>query len=183
MVLRVVSSQSQKELARRRADAELSPPFRTLAANLLRVVRGAGRPEALGEQMFACLEALQRYQQAHGAIPRARVLRLALDPEEASFETGNWAELQDQEALKWLSMSGQPEKLEAERKLLRGALQICASRLVGQHTQEIVGEHELYSGVHLMKDAITVSNFYWARRHKSRRDEDDDVMDEANDAD
>jgi hypothetical protein len=119
--------------------------------------------------MVACLQALERYHEAHGALPKAKVMRLALSPEEADFEHGHWAELQDEEALKWLSMSGQPEKLEAERKLLRGALQISASRLLGQNTQEIIGEHELYEGVHLMKDAITVGNFYWSRRHKANR--------------
>jgi len=174
MSLRVVSSQSPHELERRKADAEIAPPFRALAANVLRIVRGAGRPEVLGGQMVACMQAVERYREAHGAYPKAKVLRLALDPEEASFETGHWAQIQDEEALKWLSMSGQPEKLEAERKLLRGALQICASRLVGQNTQEIIGEHELYGGVHLMKEALTVSNFYWTRRFKKDKAIDDE---------
>lgn len=166
MALRVVSSQSSDQLERRKADVEISPPFRTLAANLIRVVRGAGRPEALGDQMVACLQALGRYREANGAYPKPTVLRLALDYEEADFDRGHWAQVQDEEALKWLSMSGQPEKLEAERKLLRGALQVVASRLVGQHTQEIIGDHELYSGVHEMKEALIVSNFYWTRRFK-----------------
>ncbi len=177
MPLRVVSSQSPDELERRRADAEISIPFRTLAANLLRVVRGAGRPEALGVQMTACLQALERYREAHGAYPKPKVLRQALNPEEADFDRGNWVQLKDEEALKWLSMSGEPEKFEAERMLLRGALQMCASRLVGQHTQEIIGEHELYSGVHLMKEALTVSHFYWQRRWKKEKAADSDLED------
>jgi len=119
--------------------------------------------------MVACLNAAERYREAHGAYPKPKLLRQALDPEDADFDHAEWAQIRDEEALKWLSLSGEPEKLEAEKKLLRGALQICASRLVGQHTQQILGEHELYSGVHQMKEAITVANFYWSRRIK--RDE------------
>lgn len=45
MALRVVSSQTSTQIERNYAEGELEFPFRNLAANIIRVVRGAGRPE------------------------------------------------------------------------------------------------------------------------------------------
>jgi hypothetical protein len=46
------------------------------------------------------------------------------------------------------------EKLEqyyAEQSIIRGALQIVASRLVGQIPQEAAGRHEMYDGVNKLE--------------------------------
>jgi hypothetical protein len=164
VALRVVSSQSSTQVERKRAEDRLVFPFRNLAANLLRIVRGAGRPEHLGPQLAACLEALEEHRAVTGQYPKPKVFRTLLNLRAFNFNPDKWADDREREANLQLSMSGYPEKVEAEKLIHRGALQVAASRLLYQHTQEIAGEHEMYKGVHLLKESLAVQSIYWRRR-------------------
>jgi len=53
------------ELNRRNAEFDLRWPLKRLAANVLRIVRGAGRPEELGRQ---CAEVVKAYRDYHDAL-------------------------------------------------------------------------------------------------------------------
>ncbi len=164
MTLKVVSSQTSTQIERNRAEGDLEFPFRNLAANILRIVRGAGRPEELVPQMVASLNAAEAYRALTGHHPRAKIYRRFLNLAEFYFDPTTWADDKEKEAIKHLAMSGYPERIEAERMIHRGALQVAASRLLSQHTQEVSGDHELYAGVHLLKDSLAVQNIYWRRR-------------------
>lgn len=177
MALRVVSSQTSTQIERNYAEGELEFPFRNLAANIIRVVRGAGRPEDMIAQMLACLDAAEAYRKLTGHYPKAKIYRRFLNLAEFYFDPTTWADEKEKEAILQLSMSGYPEKIEAERMIHRGALQVAASRLLGQHTQEVAGDHEMYMGAHLLKDSLAVQNVYWRRRmaaEKSRPPSTDD---------
>lgn len=163
MALKVVSSQTSTQIERNRAEGDLEFPFRNLAAH----VRGAGRPEDMIAQMLACLDAAEAYRKLTGHYPKAKIYRRFLNLAEFAFDPTKWADDREKEAIKQLAMSGYPEKIEAEKMIHRGSLQVAASRLLGQHTQEVLGDHELYMGVHLLKDSLAVQKIYWRRRMAS----------------
>lgn len=178
MALKVVSSQSSTELERNNATSQLEYPFRALAANVLRIVRGAGRPEVLQYQLSTCLQVLDAYRTVVGAYPKAKVFKSFLNLSVFGFDPDEWASEKERAALEVLSLSGYPERMEAERMIHRGSLQVAASRLMSQHTQEIAGEHEMYQGVHLLKDSLAVGNIYWRRRMAKTQDVEDSTADD-----
>lgn len=171
MALRVVSSQTSTQIERNQAESDIEYPLRILAANLLRTVRGAGRPDELPGMMLHCLDVLEKYRKVVGHFPKAKVYRRFLSLDAPHFDPEKWADDREQEANKQLSMSGYPERIKGELMIHRGALQVAASRLVRQHTQEVLGEHEMFEGVHLLKDSMVVSNFYWQRRWAREKEE------------
>jgi len=128
--MRIVSSNSAAELAAQRALDELGWPLSQLAANMLRVVRGAGRPAELGPQMAAVLAIFDRYRAATGAFPGHYeiVEAISLRAEaNARKHTDKWSHAIDD--------------------IVQGSLQIAASQLLGQSTQEAAGRHEMMEGV------------------------------------
>jgi len=169
VALKVVSSQTSTQIERTRAEGDLEFPFRNLAANVIRTVRGAGRPEEMVAQMLACIDAAEAYRKLVGHYPKPKIYRRFLNLAEFYFDPTTWADEREKEAIKQLAMSGYPERIEGERMIHRGALQVAASRLLGQHTQEVLGDHEMYAGVHLLKDSLVVQNVYWRRRMSSEK--------------
>jgi hypothetical protein len=142
--MRLVSNQSEDEVRFKKARDQLTWPLRDLTANLLRIARGAGRPEALKQQLEACLDVLVAFEQAHG-IASAHVIRHEiLDPDEAwraarpRVEEGRqYPNYADEEA----------ERDDALRTIRRGSLQAVASMLLNQQPQYSTGENEMYDGI------------------------------------
>jgi len=66
MTMRVVSENSETDIARSRALIDVECALRELAANTLRVIRGAGEPDELGEQMIKVLDAMFAHRDAAG---------------------------------------------------------------------------------------------------------------------
>jgi hypothetical protein len=62
--IRIVSEQSEAEIERKPAEGELDWRLRELAANVLRIVRGAGKPYELLRQMQAVIDASVKFQKA-----------------------------------------------------------------------------------------------------------------------
>src|SRR3546814_17064718 len=67
--MEVVSSNSDAEIARNDALQGLRWRLRELAANLLRIARGAGKPHGVGEQVYAVPEGYPAYHAAAGYYP------------------------------------------------------------------------------------------------------------------
>jgi hypothetical protein len=86
--MRVVSSQSEEKVRRKRARDDLVWPLRSLTANLLRIIRGSGKPHLLMKQMDACLNALGAFVEAHGSAPSAHEISKILDPDETFRRSG-----------------------------------------------------------------------------------------------
>jgi hypothetical protein len=132
--MRVVSENSDDDLKRRQADEELGHAIRALTANLLRVTRGAGKPYEIGLQAQRAADAGLAYYEAFGRPPGAdqyaKYLDIRLDREILS-------RVSDDE---WY-------RSYAEERIIRASLQISASRLVGQLTQERVAESDLYEAI------------------------------------
>src|SRR3546814_2874168 len=62
--MEVVSSNSDAEIARNDALQGLRWRLREIAANLMRIARGAGKPHGVGEQVYAVLEGYRAYHRS-----------------------------------------------------------------------------------------------------------------------
>ncbi len=137
--LRLVSSRTSSE--RERVDRERRTEFakldvddrlKSLAANILRVVRGAGRAYEIPEQIYACALAIQAYRDAAGLGLSDYELSEMLSVREEHHGKGY-------SAADWDWASG-------IEQMMRGGLQLAASRLLEQRTQEQAGQSEMFDG-------------------------------------
>lgn len=114
----------EKEQARR----ELAWDTREMAANLLRIIRGAGRPSELPQQIINLSEAILKVHKEC----RAWAIWSAMEDTLHSGVPSHW---------------DAPESTRHESTIAKGALQLVASRLVHQRAQEAAGGREIDEGI------------------------------------
>lgn len=141
--LTIVAEQSEAERDKQRALDELRWPTREMTANLLRVMRGAGRPHYLPQQIID-------------------LAGMILEANKLSNAWGIWTTME--EVLHDAFPDRDDDIDSARQTLLRGSLQTLASNLVDQNTQRIRGERELTEGVDEMLAA-------WNERRRLREEE------------
>jgi hypothetical protein len=144
--------QQQKELEQQHrrewAQSEFSWAVRDCAANMLRIIRGAGKPHELMRQMQKALNAAIKFQEIHGYWPQdviANDLRLE-DESEKHLDRVREGELEQSTFDRW-SEDGTFERMDAKHTMHRGALQIIASQLIAQNVQERAGDREFHDGL------------------------------------
>jgi hypothetical protein len=134
--LRLAVENKQADIDKEWAKREIEWPLRELAANIIRVVRGAGKSYELGRQCVAVIEAFKRYHEKVGHWPATweidQALSIRRDDTNATYDEA------------W-------EREHACETVIRGALQVTASRLVGQNTQEERGRSEMMDGVNTVE--------------------------------
>ena len=110
--------------------AALAEALRQLTANLVRVTRGAGRPEDVVLQTLTLMQCFSGYRESFGTYPSADEVAAALRLQELPDPAeGGWEE--------WDA---------AVREMVRGALQIAAAELLAQAPQARAGRRELFAG-------------------------------------
>jgi hypothetical protein len=137
----------QKQRQREWIETQFSWELRDTAANMLRIIRGAGKPYELLRQLQKTLEAAIRFQEAHGHFPDVASY--------LSFES-EYQKTLDRIHRGELNRSYMSDRWEddtfarmiAEHGIICGALQLVASDLIGQRTQRAAGHSELHKGVH-----------------------------------
>jgi hypothetical protein len=133
--VRIVGENSEADLLEREVRAPVDACLRELTANLLRVIRGAGKPYLIARQVFDLTEAIALYQSSTGRPISTEVLSaipsLTPDP---GFRT----RYGDFEA-DWRN---------ARQLVVQGALQLLASELLDQRTQAAAGDHEVTRGLY-----------------------------------
>ena len=133
----------QQDRDQERAELQLAGPLKSLAANMMRICRGAGKPERLLEDCIAVAEAFSAYRDVFGHWPSSfsiqKILTIENEVLARRFEQG---EQLDGENLDWLL---------GIDTLIRGSLQMAASRLAGQGTQEARGSDELFQGLEVLE--------------------------------
>ena len=139
--------------AQDQAENEVRWALRTLAANILRVTRGAGKPYLLVEHAADFLKAVIAYQEVSGHPLMAEVLSQALD-------------IQPDRELNPQISAGYRDREEATHTMVRGALQIAAARLMEQRTQRAAGESELHQGMRSMEQAQQLLRQEWERESR-----------------
>lgn len=112
--------------------------LRNLTSNLLRTCRGAGHPEAILDDAVAFFRACDRYREKEGHYPIVGDTMATLSAAVAS---------PSQPTKRW-------REANAETAIILGALQIVASRLVGQSHMEDRGREQLRDGVKAYVEAM-----------------------------
>jgi len=130
--MKVVSENTGADLARKRASQRVDDALRELTANLLRVVRGAGRPHDIADQSLALTDSLVAYREATGVLPFGDDLAAVIQPGEPDLRL--WGG--DEQARHY-----------AHQLVIKGSLQVTASRLLHQPTQEAAGRREMHDGM------------------------------------
>ena len=157
--MRLVSEQSDEDIRKREEDRrkeeaseELKKALRALAANMLRVTRGAGQSYHLGNQMIACLIAMADYRDIAGCGHSTYDLDQMLDPDLAHDEYRPWA-ADSPEGRASMEADHSDECEDANREVRRASLQIVASMLVNQLPQQKRGETYFSAAIRQREDA------------------------------
>jgi hypothetical protein len=155
------------------AEQEFELALREAAANILRVIRGAGKPHALLKQMSDVVAAAVKVREATGQLP-TDVLETVLRREskiEAIWEKRQAGKIDEASMGRWRE-DGTLDQLDAEDNIKTGVLQSIASQLVGQKSQECAGQSEMYEGINKIFAARQETRRYWdagQRRPSPRR--------------
>jgi hypothetical protein len=137
--MRVVSENSEQDLAKRSAAEQLEYGLRELAANMMRVVRGAGKPYEIAPQIFGLTGLLQDYKEAVGTWP-------------SSYDVGQMLELGYR--FEHLAARDDSEDMfhRAEHEVMRASLQFAASRLMEQRTQETRASSDMHDAMRRIEE-------------------------------
>ena len=131
------------------AEEELADALREAAANVLRVIRGAGRPHALIKQFDDVIGAAVRFKEVAGHWPTSQMWTRALavgDEADEIFAKHASGQIRQESIDRW-EKDGTFDRMYAEGTIQRGALQIIASKLLDQALQVSAGKHEMHEGI------------------------------------
>jgi hypothetical protein len=129
---------------------EFSWAIRDTAANMLRIIRGAGKPDELLMQMKKAIDSAIKFQELHGHLPTDVIIDdLQVEDEMETFLARGREGTTDQATIDgwWKDGTFDRMMMMAERTIYRGALQAIASELIGQNTQQRRGENEFHEGL------------------------------------
>ena len=84
--MRVVAKNSEKDIARAAAEQAIKHALRRFGANMLRVIRGSGKPAELPIQAADFVDAIDAYIEVAGQLPPKELLTSFLDPMAAQLE-------------------------------------------------------------------------------------------------
>jgi len=136
----LVSPDTEQNMKRQQATAEMAYASRQLVANLIRVVRGAGRPFQLGDQCADFLNAAQVYRAAHGVWP--------------TEEMHDWLSVRGKADERNLVENAYAEKMSGVDDIIAGSLQVAASRMLDQRAQAAAAEREMALGIDARERAL-----------------------------
>jgi hypothetical protein len=143
----------ERQRAQEWAKHEVERTVREVAANVLRIIRGAGKPHEILVQMKAVIDAAIKFQEVHNYWPNdviANELHLTSKDEEY-WEGERQGRYTKEQVDRWLG-DGRHEQLLAEHTIQRGVLQAIASELIGQDMQQRTGESEFHDGLRRWSD-------------------------------
>jgi hypothetical protein len=136
--MKLVSENSAADLAKRRTLKQVHRTLQEMAANLMRISRGGGKPHDLVRHVEMFAGALVAYYEATGeAVPAeefSAALSVSTDPEFVAQFPGP-----------------EGERLDAIDTIIHGALQVAASRLLQQRTHETLGRGEMLEGFRALR--------------------------------
>jgi len=153
--MRLVINQDDDEIARRRAERLAMSALRTVAANLMRVTRGSGKPEEIVLQLDRLVTDLRAYREISKEWPSADTFARALDIRSDKLDRARENPDYFDESI-------------AQLKIVRAALGVAAAQLLGQATQISTSNHELYAGATDLRNALDEQNRRWAARSQKK---------------
>jgi hypothetical protein len=148
------------------AEQEFRDALRAAAANMLRVIRGAGKSYVLLSQLSDVVAAAVKVRDVTGHLP-TDILETVLHGKsetEYIWEKRRNGEIDEASIDRWHE-DGTIDRKYAENDIKAGVLQIIASQLVGQALQERASESEMNDGINKAIAARQKSNKYWEAKY------------------
>jgi hypothetical protein len=178
--LKLVSDNDEKELQRQREKAraqhtagELNAALRSLAANILRIMAGAGKSYALIGEIVDVLEAYDRL----GSFPdhaHPHTVRTAM---EEALRDRDWRRRTDgysrptEDDLARCERDGSMAVKDAKASIVQAALRLVAAELTAQPTHERAANHQFMDAIRHLREAQQHRREQLASptRHKTNR--------------
>lgn len=130
--IRLAVANDQSGIDKARAKEAIEWPLRELAANVMRISRGAGKPYEILEDCIKVVQRFQQYREVHGVWPSSSEVQEILnfhDPRLRDYSLPY------------------DEMAHAIERIARGSLRMAAGRLVSQQLQADHGENEMLDGI------------------------------------
>jgi hypothetical protein len=178
--LRLASERSEAEIAakRQRQDAEraaeaLSYAARNFAANVLRVIAGAGKQHTLIDEAIALLKAYDKLQPYSGsaAYPYSPIAPVAEGLTDLDWRNNNpaYPDYNSEEALRRWREDGTEEVRSAEERVFMASLRVVAARLVRQSPQEHTSHNQFAHALGDLERARTKHHSFYTSSKPSRK--------------
>lgn len=145
--LRIVASNSTKAVNKEREFWHVARFLPDLAAAIMRVARGTGRPQEIPHYTIELAKAFEEYQRKCGELPAGKRITEAL----LVCEDRDLSQFSAEEQL----------RVRVKERVIKAALQIAASRSRRNLTQETLASDELWSALNDYAD-------FWMARRKKR---------------
>ncbi|OCC05295.1 hypothetical protein BA190_10350 [Labrys sp. WJW] len=142
--MKLVSENSEKDLARNAASEEVEKTLREFAINFLRVVAGGGRSYEIYGDMVGCIEAAQAYQKVHGLLPSSWDISNAVDGNRADRE---WMESWSPKDRERFWTNGEATIIDAKMDIRQASLRIVAAQMARQRTIQCNAENLFDAGL------------------------------------
>lgn len=152
--LRLAAENDRKAVDKARARYEINWPLRQLAANIMRVSRGAGEPYSVIKQCIDVVKGAQAFQEECGAWPDRTDIQDALDFHDPRLRDYNLT--YDQRAFD-----------RAIEGIVEGSLRLAAGRILAQTLQEGHGEKDLLEGVERLEHYRAEMRAKWDAERKA----------------
>lgn len=150
--MRIVADNSEADLARLRAEEEFEAALSGLTANLLRIVRGAGKGYEVASDAVRLVAAMEGFRTAFGHWPEDDRFSsvLAVRDTDRFYEDGQ----------------GRHDAIET---IVSGSLRLAAARLLGQKLQISAGEREVEEGLRTYDAWLQERRKAWATEQRALR--------------
>ncbi len=146
-MIKVIVENDPKQIERERLARRLDKHARELTANLMRISRGAGKPEMVEFQCEDLLNTIREHEEKAGIWSSAKGISRAINISRDYVPGASDAELL---------------KKEGFEIIMRGALQLAASKLLDQGITLRNAEKQIFNGIHYIEE--------WRKEIKSKSD-------------
>jgi hypothetical protein len=169
--LELVADNDERELARQRqrtaaerAGFQLSHATRALAANILRVIAGAGKHYELIGQIIEVIKAYNELQPLSGsaAYPYAPSNPMVEGLQELDWrrDMEGYHQPTEEDLTRW-RRDGSAAVDDAKADVVQAALRLIAAQLMAQPTQQRTADSQLISAIRRFEEAKQVRNARW----------------------
>lgn len=152
--IRLAVENDKKTVDKSLAKHEIEWPLRELAANIMRVSRGAGEPYSIIMQCIAVVKGAQSYSEKCGEWPDNMDVKEALDFHDPQLR--DYTRTYD-------------ERRSSMEDIVEGALRLAAGRIVGQKLQEDHGEKDLLAAIRRLEEYRAEQKAKWAAEARAAR--------------
>jgi hypothetical protein len=138
---------SEREVAVRRACADLNRAIKELTANMLRIIAGAGKSSELIEQIQPIVAACESLMKLTGNSLAAEIqIEQTLQTLDWRANNPNYSRPSDEDLARW-EIDGSADLERAERAIVKEACQIVAAQIAEEPNQESKRHYQFVTAI------------------------------------